>query len=629
MKSLFYWPCLILIGFSSCLALAQDAPQPAHKFGMEGDHFVLDGKPFQIISGEMHYARIPREYWRDRLQKARAMGLNTISTYVFWNAHEPKPGVYDFSGSLDAAAFIRMAQEEGLYVILRPGPYSCAEWDLGGFPAWLLADPNIVLRSTDEKFLAPAEHWLKRLGQELAPLQLARGGPILAVQVENEYGSFGKDKTYVKRIHDALFNAGFTDSLLFTADGGDELPDGTLPGVHAAVNFGPGDARTEIPKLQKFRPGAPVFNSEYWDGWFDHWGNPHHSTDANQQAQEIDWMLGQGYSINLYMFHGGTSFGFMSGANWDHKIYEPDVTSYDYDSPVSESGALTKKYFAFRDVIAKHRLGVAIPDPPAPLPVIEIPEFEVEKIAPLWGDSMFLLHQASLASSQYSSDTITVERPRNMESFGQSYGYILYRTKLKSAVNGDLVLPGLRSYACVYVNLRLIGTLDRRKKQDRIQIHANAKDQLDILVEGTGRINFSTELRNERQGISGAVTIAGKELTGWEVRPLPMDDFLTLDFRPILSRPHPANGPAFYRGHFDLQILGDTFLDLRGWGKGVVWINGRALGRFWNVGPQQTLYLPAPWLKKGTNEIVVFTLGGRSLRIRGLSSPVLDELGSE
>ena len=353
--------------FASLAARAQNTAL-AHHIGIDGDHFVLDGKPLQIISGELHYERIPREYWRDRLKKARAMGLNTISTYVFWNVHEPKPGVYDFTGSLDVAAFVRTAQEEGLYVILRPGPYACAEWDLGGLPAWLLADPNIVLRSADEKFLGPAERWLQRLGRELAPLQITHGGPIIAVQVENEYGSFGNDHAYMKRILAALQNAGLGEVLLYTADGGDELPAGTLPDIHAVVNFGPGEAKAEFAKLQKFRPGRPMMSGEYWDGWFDHWGEKHQTTDAAQQAQELDWILSQGYSINLYMFHGGTSFGFMNGANWDHKNYEPDVTSYDYDSPVSESGALTKKYFAFRDVIAKHRPGVAIPDPPAALP---------------------------------------------------------------------------------------------------------------------------------------------------------------------------------------------------------------------------------------------------------------------
>ena len=620
--------CLTLsaiIVFAGLVFSASARPQgsvaspAAHRFGIEGDHFVLDGKPFQIISGEMHYARIPREYWRDRLRKARAMGLNTISTYVFWNVHEPKPGTYDFSGQLDAAAFIRMAQEEGLYVILRPGPYSCAEWDLGGYPAWLLADPDIVLRSTDEKFMRPAERWLERLGRELAPLQITRGGPILAVQVENEYGSFGNDKEYLKRIRDALRNAGFTDALLFTADGGDELAAGTLPDLHAAINFGPGDAKTEFPKLQKFRPGRPVLNSEYWDGWFDHWGEKHQVTDAKQQAEEVDWILGQGYSINFYMVHGGTSFGFMSGANWDDNNYEPVVTSYDYDCALSESGGLTPKFFAFRDVIAKHRPGVTIPDPPAPLPVIEIPEFEVEKIVGLWD-----IGERPLGERP----PISVERPRNMETFGQSYGYILYQTRLKSPVRGELALPELRSYARVYVNWKLVGVVDRRKKQDRIEVRANANDDLSILVEGTGRINFGSMLRSERQGINGPVTVAGRELTGWKVWPLPMDDLSKLRLG-FIEPSKGSIGPAFYQGHFDLQTVGDTFLDMRGWGKGAVWINGHALGRFWNLGPQQTLYVPAPWLKQGMNEVIVFTLGGHNLRLRALRVPVLDELGSE
>lgn len=601
-----------------CAALAssgagiQNAPSP-HHIAIEGDHFVLDGKPLQIISGELHYERIPREYWRDRLKKARAMGLNTISTYVFWNVHEPRPGVYNFSGDADVGAFVRIAQEEGLYVILRPGPYACAEWDLGGLPAWLLADPDIVLRSADEKFLAPAERWLHRLGKELAPLQITHGGPIIAVQVENEYGSFGNDHDYMKRILAALRNAGLGDVLLYTADGGDELPAGTLPDIHAVVNFGPGEAQAEFAKLQKFRPGRPMMSGEYWDGWFDHWGEKHQTTDATQQAQELDWILSQGYSINLYMFHGGTSFGFMNGANWDHHTYEPDVTSYDYDSPVSESGALTKKYFAFRDVIARHRPGVTIPDPPAPLPVIEVPEFELSESAPLW---------ASLPAPH------SVARPRSMETFGQSYGYILYRTNVKGPVKGALQIRELRSYARVFVDGKLVGTFDRRKKQDRLPIEASADSRLDILVEGTGRINFTTELRKERQGINGTVTLAGRELTGWQVVPLPMDDLSKVQFQESLKSV--AVGPAFYRGHFDLRDTGDTFLDTRGWGKGAIWINGHAIGRFWNLGPQQTLYVPAPWLRKGTNEIVVFTQSQpQDARLRGLRQPILDELGRE
>jgi len=610
-------PRRILVAFLLSVALrfavpvaAQDTPGSAHHIGIDGDHFALDGKPLQIISGELHYERIPREYWRDRLMKARAMGLNTISTYVFWNVHEPKPGVYDFSGALDVAAFVRTAQEEGLHVILRPGPYACAEWDLGSLPAWLLADPNIVLRSADEKFLASAERWLQRLGRELAPLQITHGGPIIAVQVENEYGSFGNDHAYMKRILAAIKSAGLGEALLYTADGGDELPAGTLPDIHAVVNFGPGEAKKEFAKLQKFRPGRPMMSGEYWDGWFDHWGEKHQTTNTNQQAQELDWILSQGHSINLYMFHGGTSFGFMNGANWDRKNYEPDVTSYDYDSPVSESGALTKKYFAFRDVIAKHRPGVVIPDPPAPLPVIEVPAFELAESAPL---------RSNLPTP------ISVERPRSMETFGQSYGYILYRARIKNPLTGELVIHELRSYARIFINGKPAGTLDRRKKQDRLRIEAKADSTLDILVEGTGRINFTTELRNERQGINGSVTLAGKELSGWQVFLLPMDDLSKLSFSKASA--NTSQGPTFYRGQFDLHATGDTFLDTRGWGKGAVWINGHALGRFWNLGPQQTLSIPAPWLRKGVNDVVVFTQDKpKALLLRGLRAPILDEL---
>ena len=601
--------CAVAAVLGSAARAQSTAASPAHHVGIEGDHFVLDGKPLQIISGEIHYARIPHEYWRDRLKKAKAMGLNAISTYVFWNVHEPQPGVYDFTGDLDIAAFIRMAQEEGLYVILRPGPYVCAEWDLGGMPAWLLADPKIILRSTDEKFLGPTERWLQRLGRELAPLQITHGGPIIAVQVENEYGSFGNDKEYMQRILSALRKAGLGDALLYTADGADELSAGTLPDLPAVIHFAPGEAKQEFAKLQKFRPGAPMMSGEYWDGWFDHWGDKHHVTDAAQQAKELDWILSQGYSINLYMFHGGTNFGFMNGANWD-KGYEPDVTSYDYDSPVSESGALTDKFFALRDVIAKHRKGVMMQDPPAPQPVIEIPQFELAERSLLWSNLPV---------------SISVDKPRPMEALGESYGYILYRTKIKQAVSGELEIRELRSYARVYVNDKPVGVLDRRKKQDRLTLHAEADSTLDILVEGTGRINFTVELRNERQGISGSVMLGGHELTGWKVFPLPMDRFSFLRFS-ITNGDH-SNGPAFYRGQFELNETGDTFLDMRGWGKGVVWVNGHALGRFWNLGPQQTLYLPAPWLRNGKNEIVIFGLvAPKSPTLRGVRSPVLDEL---
>src|SRR3984957_8554300 len=358
----------MMVVLALCFAVTGRAQSPAENvFGVDGNHFVLHGKPFQVISGEMHYPRIPREYWRDRFRMAKAMGLNTITTYVFWNEHESKPGVYDFSGNKDVAEFVREAQQEGLYVVLRPGPYVCAEWEFGGFPAWLLKDPQTVVRSRDPKYLEPATRWLHRLGEELAPLQLARGGPIIAVQVENEYGSFGDDREYLEQTRRALMEGGFDSALLYTADNNQDKTKGTLrgslPDLTAAINFGPGEAQAQFALLRQRRPQGPFMNGEYWDGWFDHWGGQRHLPDPKQQAVDLTWMLSQGYSVSLYMFHGGTSFGWMNGANWDHEQFQPDVTSYDYGAPLDESGRPTNKYFAFRDVIAK-----ATGSAPAPVP---------------------------------------------------------------------------------------------------------------------------------------------------------------------------------------------------------------------------------------------------------------------
>ncbi|HYH00904.1 MAG TPA: beta-galactosidase family protein [Terriglobales bacterium] len=582
----------LVITFLIVLALACLATPAAgstdKRFGIDGDKFVLDGKPFQIIAGEMHYPRIPREYWRDRLKMARAMGLNTVSTYVFWNLHEPRPGVYDFTGQQDIVTFIRMAQEEGLKVILRPGPYICAEWELGGFPAWLLKNPDTVLRSTDEKFMNPAERWIARLGQEVAKLQIGRGGPIIAVQVENEYGSFDKDKVYMRRVYDALRNAGFTDTLLYTADGPTQLPDGTLPDVPAVVNFGPGQARQGLEVLAKFRPGQPLMIGEWWAGWFDHWGAQHHTTNGEEEAKELDWVLQNGHSINFYMFHGGTSWGFMNGANFDRGGYRPDTSSYDYSAALDESGRPTKKYWLFRDVIAK-RTGAKLPKVPVIADTIELPGIKLERTAPLFSN----LPKATV-----------IEKPQNMERVGQSYGYILYTTKVKGPVAGELAITDVRDYALVYVDGMLVGSLDRRSKQDRLPVEIKQKDaRLDILVENTGRINFTKELRNERKGITKSVTLAGTELTGWQVYPLPMTDLSSLRFTTDAVK-----GPAFYDGTLDVRTPADTFLDMRNWSKGTVWINGHHLGRFWNIGPQQTMYVPGAWLKKGANRVVVFDL---------------------
>ncbi|HYK38047.1 glycoside hydrolase family 35 protein [Alloacidobacterium sp.] len=591
----------------ACVVLLLQRPiyAEAHTFKAENGHFTLDGKPFQVISGEMHYARIPRAYWRDRMRMAKAMGLNTITTYVFWNVHEPKPGVYDFSGNNDVVEFIREAQQEGLYVILRPGPYACAEWEFGGFPSWLLKDHSTVVRSSDPKFIEPARRWILRLGKELAPLQIGNGGPIILVQVENEYGSFDKDHAYMEQIRHMLVDAGFTKSQLYTADGPEEVPNGSLPELPAAINFGPGESQKGFAYLKKLRPDGPFMNSEYWDGWFDHWGAPHAKTDAQQQAADIDWTLRQGYSISLYMFHGGTSFGWMNGANSNGKNYEPDVTSYDYDSPLDESGRPTAKYFLFRDTIAK-ATGITPPPVPQVAPAITIPFFTLTQSASLWDNLPKPTHS---------------EQPLSMEDLDQAYGYIFYRTTLKGLVSGDLVLDQLHDYARIYIDGKLVGTLDRRLNQNSLPLNITAKNaRLDILIENTGRVNFTKVMRGERKGITKEVTLAGKPVTGWDIYPLPMiaPDKLTHSNKACI-------GPCFYRATFNVDKPADTFLDTSAFTKGEVWLNGHALGRVWNIGPQKTLYVPGTWLKSGANEVVVFDLEGAPGRsLQGLDHPILN-----
>lgn len=594
-----------------CIAAATVEHPPAQTFRVQEGHFELDGKPFQIISGEMHYARVPREYWRERLRLAKAMGLNTVTSYVFWNVHEPRPGVYDFSGNQDVAEFLREAQAQGLFVILRPGPYACAEWDFGGFPAWLLKDHSMVVRSRDPKFMAAARSWLIRLGKELAPLQIGNGGPILLVQVENEYGSFGDDHEYMQQIREMLIAAGFTKSVLYTADGAEEVPAGSLPELPVGINFGGGDAgaaQHEFEILKKLRPNGPFLNSEFWDGWFDHWGGQHGVTNATNEAANLDWILRQGYSVSLYMFHGGTSFGWMNGANSEKGDYQPDVTSYDYDAPLDESGRPTKKYWMFRDVVTKAR-GVTPPEVPSVPPTQKIPEFPMPEAVSLW-------------------DVLPVpvksEQIQSMEDLHQAYGYILYRTELKKAAGGDLLLEDLHDYAQVYLDGHLVGTLDRRLGQNRMPMPKPA-GRLDILVENTGRINFSLALQGERKGITKQVTLAGEPLKNWEIFPLPLTDGAKLPFTKTK-----CHGPCFYRGTFRAEQQADTFLDTSAFAKGELWLNGRALGRVWNVGPQKTLYVPGPWLKQGENEVVVFDLKGEPGRtLRGRETPVLDSLSSK
>ena len=597
------YAALLLLG----LSVGAHAQRPAsHSFAVADGKFVLDGKPFQVVSGEMHYPRIPRAYWRDRFRMAKAMGLNTITTYVFWNLHEPQPGVYDFTGNNDVAEFIREAQQEGLYVILRPGPYVCAEWEWGGYPSWLLKDHDIVVRTNDAKFMEASALWLARLGHELAPLQIGNGGPIILTQVENEYGSFGHDHEYMQQVHRQLVDAGFTKSQLYTADGPEQVPDGSLSDLPVGINFGgekEGDAQKDFATLKKYRPNGPFINSEYWAGWFDHWGGKHAHTNTEAQLANYKWMLEQGYSVSIYMFHGGTSFGWMNGANSNGKNYEPDVTSYDYDSALDESGRPTPKYFAMRDIIAK-ATGKTPPSVPQVSPAIAVPETALPETASLW-DNLPL--------------AISSENVQTMEDIGQAYGWILYRTHVKADAAGELVLDQLHSYAQVYVNKKLAGTIDRRLNQDRIALAAKTGAQLDILVENTGRVNFGLRINGERAGITKQVTLAGRSVLGWEIYPLPMTHPEKLRFAK-----KPCEGPCFYRGSFSLSATADTFLDTTAFTKGQLWLNGLALGRIWNIGPQRTLYAPMPFLKQGTNDVIVFDAQGKAGgTLRGLDRPDL------
>ncbi len=579
-----------------------------HTFGWKGEQFLLDGNPFQIRAGSMHYPRVPRPYWRDRMRKMKALGLNTLCTYIFWNLHEPQQGRFDFTGNLDVASYLRTAQDEGLWVIIRPGPYICSEWDFGGFPAWLLATPNMKVRSTDPRFLKAAGHYLRRLGAELAPLQITEHGPIIMAQVENEYGSFGNDKTYLKSIRNMIRRAGF-DVLLYTSDGpsSELLEQGTLPSLLSAINFGGSDAASAFSNFAKFRQNVPRMCGEYWVGWLDHWGEVHHTTSPQASAKGLEWMLSHGISVNLYMFHGGTSFGFMSGANYG-SAYQPDVTSYDYDAPLDEGGRPQEKFFTLRNVFLRHpSQGGPLAQLPLPLPVIDIPRFELKQSAPL---------------SQALGRPIASDTPLPMEALGQAYGFILYRTRVDAAVHGFLELIELRDHAWVYQGSRKLGTLERRLGQHSLKVDLIPGEALDILVENMGRINFGPKLLYNHQGITEKVLLNGRELTGWSIFTLPLSDLSGVNFSD-----QPVRGPAFYRQIFVLESTGDTFLDMRGWGIGCVWVNGRNLGRYWRIGPQQTLFAPGCWLKKGENEIVVLDIEEGSHRsVQGLKNPVYETM---
>ncbi len=552
----------------------------------ENGQFYLDGKPFRILSGAMHYFRICPEYWEDRMRKLKECGFNTVETYCCWNLHERKAGIFDFSGRLDLVKYIETAQKLGLYVILRPGPYICAEWDFGGLPARLLSD-DLPLRCNDERFLAQLRPYLLKVFELVKPLLCTNGGPILAVQVENEYGSYGNDHEYMAAVN-RIYDEGGIDCLRFTADGSWDLmlSGGILEGIPAAVNFG-SRATENFKGLRLYRPDDPLFCAEFWCGWFDHWYEDHHTRTVQSITADTKELLDTGASLNFYLFHGGTNFGFLNGANHTDGQYQPTVTSYDYCALLSECGDLTPAYHAVRELLGQS----------GPLTVSDSPKAAYGKVT--LTEQAALLPQADrLAAPIRSAQTQT------MEQLGQDFGYTLYRTTLRGPITGvALELGRVHDRALVYLDGKHIGTVERSRRRDPmvLTIAAGETARLEILVENMGRVNYGSKLL-DKKGLLDGVRLGPQFHFGWEMLCLPMDDISPLRWSDS------AEGPLFLRGTLTIgETPRDTFLRLDDFTKGFVLINGFNLGRYYTpAGPQKTLYVPAPLLKQGENEIIVF-----------------------
>jgi beta-galactosidase len=590
---------LILVTAMLILSFFQtEAQKGRNTFTLGENDFLLNGQPFQIISGELHPARIPAEYWRHRIRMAKAMGCNTISVYLFWNYHETEEGVFDFTnGNKNLPEFFKIVQEEGMWLIIRPGPYVCAEWELGGIPPYLLRIPGIRLRCMDPDYMKAAERYIARLAEEIKPWMVTRGGPAILLQIENEYGSYGNDRNYMMRLKE-VWQANGVDIPTFTGDGATTymLEAGTLPG--SAVGLDPGSEESHFELARKMNPGVPVFSSETYPGWLTHWGEKWQRPDTSGLLKEVRFLMDTKKSFNFYVIHGGTNFGFTAGANSGGKGYEPDVTSYDYDAPVSEQGLPTPKYYALRNLIGSYLpKGKKLPAVPDPIPSIELTALSLAPFTSVW-DNM--------------PEPVNSVQPKTFEAYGQDYGFILYRTELIGHKKGKLTVTEIHDYATVFLNGKYIGKLDRREGINTIDIPESnvEKPVLDIFVEGMGRINFAQHLI-DRKGITERVTLNGMTLMNWKIYQFPMSEKFIYGLR---SSGQNLNRPGvFFKGNFMLNKeagvpANDTFIDLSNYTKGVVWVNGHNLGRYWNIGPQQRLYCPASWLRQGINEIIIFDI---------------------
>ncbi|XP_067420367.1 beta-galactosidase-1-like protein 2 isoform X1 [Emydura macquarii macquarii] len=581
----------------------------------EDSEFSLEGMPFRIFGGSMHYFRVPKEYWRDRMVKMKTCGLNTLTTYVPWNLHEAARGKFDFSGNLDLEAFLTMAAEVGLWVILRPGPYICSEWDLGGLPSWLLQDPEMQLRTTYKGFTEAVDAYFDHLMARVVPLQYKKGGPIIAVQVENEYGSYAKDPHYLTYIKMALLDRGIVE-LLMTSDNKDGLSSGYVEGALATVNFQKMESSLLV-YLDTIQQNKPKMVMEYWTGWFDSWGGPHNIFDADDMVNSVADVLKTGASINLYMFHGGTNFGFMNGA-LDFDEYKPDVTSYDYDAVLTEAGDYTSKFFKLRRLFTEI-IGQPLPLPPMITDKAAYGAVLLQQYVSLWEVLPSIV------------EPVKSEFPVNMENLpvndgnGQAYGYTLYETVISGG--GQLhSRDHVRDRAQVFVNTVFIGYLDYNTVELSIP-EGQGFRQLRLLVENCGRVNYGLMLNEQQKGLIGDIFLNKIPLRNFKIYSLEMKPSFMESLRGVTAWstiPDYAVGPAFFRGNLQVQYLPqDTFLKLEGWEKGVVFINGENLGRYWKIGPQETLYLPATWLQPGNNEIIVFEERSAGRIIQSVDLPYL------
>lgn len=561
------------------------------------DDFYLNGEKIKIISGGVHYFRIVPEYWRDRLEKLKALGCNTVETYIPWNMHEPEKGRFDFSGMLDIERFVRTAQELGLWVILRPSPYICAEWEFGGLPWWLLAEDGMRLRCMYEPYLRHVRDYYQKLFEVIAPLQITEGGPVILMQVENEYGYYGDDGEYLEYMKRLMTECGCTVPLV-TSDGpwGDAFDCGRIEDVLQTGNFG-SRGREQFGIMRRKIGDKPLMCMEFWVGWFDSWGVKCHQTgDIGEHVKDLDEILSEGH-VNIYMFIGGTNFGFKNGANY-YDTLTPDVTSYDYDALLTEDGQLTPKYDAFRKVIAKY---ASVSDIPLSTEIRRraYGELNVQRSTGLFGNLGNI------------SKAVENVNPQSMEKLGQGYGYILYESAMERGGDIEKIrLYGANDRANLFVDGKPVLTLYDREllEEHSFEKPVSKGKKLSVLVENMGRVNFGPMLEKQRKGIEGCVTVNGHQHYHWKMYCLPMEDLSGLDF----TEPHRDKTPGFYEFTFEAQELCDTFLDMAGWGKGCVLVNGFNIGRFWEIGPQRRFYIPAPLLKKGSNTILVFETEGKA-----------------